>query len=98
MIIAIREDGEVRIFESEEEVLREWGRYPRDVESDVVVFYSEDGAWLKPVFAKAARSGPTSFRLVLKAADDTGQEDPIGLAVYEARTLVLRSSMLRRCD
>ena len=92
MIIAIREDGEVRIFETEQDVQLEWGPYPRDIESDVAIFYAEDGTWLKPIFTEGAarwfglRRGPITFRL----ARSTGLEceDPIGLALHRATTLV----------
>ncbi len=92
MIIAIREDGEVRVFETEAEVQLEWGPYPRDVESDVVIFYAEDGTWLKPTFIEGAaqwfgyRRGPIRFRLERSTGPE--YEDPIGLALYKATTLV----------
>jgi hypothetical protein len=88
MIFAIREDGEVRVFEREEELLREWGPYARDVESGVVAFYAEDGTWLTPILAKESRSGSESFQLVSGAVNVTMRGDPLDLALHEATMLV----------
>jgi len=56
MIFAYAEDGMFTVHADEAEVRRQWE--PIDVESGVVVFYDEDGTWLKPEFTK-----PNRYRL-----------------------------------
>lgn len=53
MIIAVIEDGTIEVVEDLAEARRNYE--PIDVESDVIVFYAEDGTWLKPVFTKPNR-------------------------------------------
>ena len=47
MVIGVLEYGEVRLYESMDQVMREWGPYPADVASQVIVFYDTDGVWLE---------------------------------------------------
>lgn len=49
MIIGLLESGEVKIYENLEEVMQEWGQYPEDILSDVIIFYDEEGNWLQPI-------------------------------------------------
>jgi hypothetical protein len=54
MIFAFVEDGTIVVYEDEAAARKEWP--PIDVESSVVVFYGEDGTWLKPVFIAPNRT------------------------------------------
>ena len=82
MVIGILEYGEVRLFESLDQVMREWGPYPADVASEVVVFYDTDGVWLEPVFSR----GIKAFTLRRNTTPDASV-DSLGLALFEATSL-----------
>jgi len=82
MVIGVLEYGEVRLFESMDQVMREWGPYPADVASEVVVFYDTDGVWLEPVFSR----GIKAFTLRRNTTPDASV-DSLGLALFEATTL-----------
>jgi hypothetical protein len=49
VVIGIVETGEARVYASINTALAEWGLYPTDIASEVVIFYDNDGTWLKPV-------------------------------------------------
>ncbi len=93
MIIGVLEYGEVRLFEDEDQLLREWGSYSRDVESGVIVFYDADGVWLEPIVTPSPRRwlglkrGAETFTLRRNCAPDPSV-DPIGVALAEATSLV----------
>jgi len=55
MIVGVLENGEVRVYESLEKVMLEWGRSPADLLSEVIVLYDDDGSWLKPVGVYGSR-------------------------------------------
>ena len=80
MIIGVVEHGEVRIFDSIDHAIREWAAYPSDVESGVITFYDADGVWLEPRLA-----GPLTLH---RNAAPHAAVDPIGLALFEAETLI----------
>jgi hypothetical protein len=48
MVIGIVEDGEARVYSSLAEAMDEWKKFPADLASDVIIFYDEDGTWLRP--------------------------------------------------
>ena len=50
MIFAFGEDGTIEVHRSIDDAKREWE--PVDVENGVVVFYDDDGTWLKPELIK----------------------------------------------
>ena len=79
MVIGVLEYGEVRLFESMDHVMREWGPYPADVASEVIVFYDTNGVWLEPVFTRG-------FTLRRNTTPDASV-DSLGLALFEATTL-----------
>ena len=81
MIIGVLEYGEIRIFDDIDHVMREWGPYPSDVESGVIIFYDADGVWLEPVHAGEP------FRLRRNESPDE-TVDSIDLALFEAETLI----------
>jgi hypothetical protein len=93
MIIGLLEYGEVRIFDSIDEIMARWGSHPTDLSSQVIVFYDSDGVWLEPVVAKGPRrwfglrDGIEAFTLRRNAAP-ADSVDSIGLALFEAATLV----------
>ena len=87
MIFAFGDDGVIRVHESEADVQREWEQ--PDVESRAVVFYGEDGRWLRPEFAQPNKKNLFGFVTVgtyrLVAGDDPPPEiDPIDIALSEA--------------
>ena len=82
MVIGVFEYDEVRLFESMDQVMREWGPYPADVASEVIVFYDTDGVWLEPVFTR----GSNAFTLRRNTTPDASV-DSIGLALFEATNL-----------
>lgn len=91
MIIGVLEDGEITLFDDLDHVMREWGRHPADVASEVIVFYDEDGVWLEPLVTTRRRwlgLGETidGFTLRRNAAPGPGI-DPLGLALLEASSL-----------
>lgn len=65
MIIAVIEGGTIEVVEDLAEARRSYE--PIDVESDVIVFYDEDGTWLKPVFTKPNKK--QLFGLVLEQGE-----------------------------
>lgn len=65
MIIAVIEDGTIEVVEDLAEARRNYE--PIDVESDVIVFYDEDGTWLKPVFTRPNKK--QLFGLVLEQGE-----------------------------
>ena len=82
VVIGVLEYGEVRLFESLDQVMREWGPYPADVASEVVVFYDTDGVWLEPVFSRSIKA----FTLRRNTTPDASV-DSVGLALFEATSL-----------
>lgn len=56
MIIGFVENGEIQIYDNIDHAMSEWGRYPSDIMSDVIIFFEEDGAWLKPIPNYAPRT------------------------------------------
>ena len=48
MIVGFVEGGEVRVYESLDKVMIEWGKFPFDLLSEVITLYDEDGTWLMP--------------------------------------------------
>jgi hypothetical protein len=82
VVIGVLEHGEVRLFESMDQVMRDWGQYAADVVSEVIVFYDTDGVWLKPVFTR----GIEGFTLHRNTTPDASV-DSIGLALFEATSL-----------
>lgn len=93
MIIGVLEYGEVRIYDDLDAALAEWGPYPSDLLSYVIVLYDENGVWLEPV----ATPGPRRWlglrrgidRVTLRPSVSPRQPvDPIGLALEEAEDLV----------
>ena len=91
MIIGVVETEEVRLYASISEAMEEWGSYPTDIASDVVVFYDEDGTWLKPVMKYARRWYQLKPRVVsveLRRATADEYEDPLGYKLqYEVSRL-----------
>ena len=87
MIIGYIEDGEVQIYRDLDEALAEWGPYPADIISDVVIFYTLEGKYLEPTPIYSKRKW---FQLEPKIVDVTfeerdpkeGQEDEIGYLVH----------------
>lgn len=49
MIIGLVENGTVKIYEDIKQVLKEWGQYPTDLLSEVIILYNEKGTWLEPI-------------------------------------------------
>lgn len=49
MVIGYLEDGTVRVYSNRDAAMREWGQYPTDLLSDVIILYDDDGTWLEPV-------------------------------------------------
>lgn len=91
LVIGVLEYGEVRLYESTDQVLREWGPYPADVASQVIVFYDTDGVWLEPVFTRGGRrpglrKGIKAFTLRRNTTPDASV-DSVGLALFEATSL-----------
>lgn len=97
MIVAYIEDGSVEIYASLEEAMLVWGKYLEDIISDVVIFYDNDGAWLKP---QEQYEIPKWYRLRKKIIgvsfggveipnNEFGYgQDPIGyLVAHEAKSL-----------
>ena len=82
VVIGVLEYGEVRLFESMDQVMKEWGPYAADVVSEVIVFYDNDGVWLEPVFTR----GIEAFTLRRNTTPDASV-DSIGLALFEAASL-----------
>ena len=97
VVIGVLEYGEVRLFESMDQVMREWGPYPADVASQVIVFYDADGVWLEPVFTRGRRLGLRedikAFTLRRNTTPDASV-DSIALALFEATSLAPN----RHCD
>ncbi len=93
MIIGVLEYGEVRIFDDAVAALREWGAFPRDVLSEVIVFYESDGVWLKPTSWEGPRRwyglrrGLQRVSLSRSEILDPGV-DPLALALAEASLLI----------
>jgi hypothetical protein len=90
MIFAFVEDGTVEVLEGPEAArLYE----PIDVESQVFVFYDEDGTWLQPKFAGPSRRGPLrilSDQRPFKLERSTEKDpvvDPFSVALNEAVVL-----------
>ncbi len=91
IVIGVLEYGEVRLYESMDQVMKDWGPYPADVASEVIVFYDTDGVWLEPVFTRARRrpglrEGIKAFTLRRNTTPDASV-DSIGLALFEATSL-----------
>ena len=87
VIFAVGEDGSITVHASEEDARREWE--PIDVESGAVVFYDDDGTWLKPDFVKPNQRWlfglivtEGKYKLVRSATPP--EIDPIDLALSEA--------------
>lgn len=55
MIIGITENGEAIIYSSIDDALNEWKQFPSDLDSDVIIFYTKNGRWLKPIFEYAPK-------------------------------------------
>jgi hypothetical protein len=97
MIIGVVEYGEVRIFDNIAHVLSEWGQYATDVESEVIVFYDADGAWLEPILTHmprrwfGLRKGATVFTLHRNIHPESKAIDPISQALNDAETLMPNS-------
>jgi hypothetical protein len=81
MVIGVLEHGEIRIFDDVAHAVREWGRYPADVESGVITFYDADGAWLEPIVSHQL------FQLRRNESPGAAA-DHIGVALFEASTLL----------
>ena len=90
MIIAILEHGQVRIYDDLEAALKEWG--PRDLLSEAVVLYDENGVWLEPVESWGPRRWGGlirgKLRATLRPSPESDWPDPIGLVLDEASELV----------
>ena len=88
MILAFVEDGTIRLHGSEEEATAEYEGV--DVESQVVMFYRDDGIYLEPVFTEPNRYGrllgliswSESGTYHLEPRPDA-TEDPLWLALLE---------------
>jgi hypothetical protein len=48
MIVGFVEGGEVRVYESLDKVMVEWGKFPFDLLTEVITLYEDDGTWLMP--------------------------------------------------
>jgi len=90
VIFAFQEDGTAYVLDSEAAAQR-WE--PIDVESQVVVFYAEDGTWLEPRFTRPNRRRffglllrQGAFELVRNPVRDPAV-DPIEVALDEAGRL-----------
>ena len=79
VVIGVLEYGEVRLFESMDQVMKEWGPYGADMASEVIVFYDTNGVWLESVFTRG-------FTLRRNTSPDASV-DSIGLALFEATSL-----------
>ena len=91
MIIGVLENGDVTLFDNLDQVMREWGRHPADVASEVITFYDEDGVWLEPLVTMRRRwlglgQRIDSFTLRRNPSPGPGI-DPVGLALFEATSL-----------
>lgn len=90
MIIGLVEHGEVRVYESLEKVMLEWGRFPNDLLSEVIVLYDDDGSWLKPVGVYEPRKffpwlqKLRSVHFEHASAADEGQDELSYLLAFEA--------------
>ena len=88
MIFAFGEDGMIAVYPDHAEAKRQWE--PIDVESRAVVFYAEDGTYLKPEFTTPNKH--SLFGLVLtqgeydlvRCAAPPPEIDPIDVALDEA--------------
>ena len=87
VIFAFGDDGGIEVFTSIDDAKRDWE--PIDVESGIVVFYDDDGTWLKPDFIKPNKRQffgiiltHGEYTLVREAAPP--EVDPIDVALAEA--------------
>ena len=48
LIIGYIESGEIQIYSTEREALRQWAAYSMDILSEVVIFYTIQGKYLEP--------------------------------------------------
>lgn len=88
MIFAYAEDGMFTVHADEAAARRQWE--PIDVENGVVVFYDEDGTWLKPEFTTPNRYRFFGFVLtqghyvLARSGQVASHVDPIDIALGEA--------------
>ena len=96
MIFGFVEGGEVRVFDDIAHAMKEWGPYPEDVQSEVIIFYDSDGTWLRPIVTSEGgrllglTPGAKRFELVRDTARND-EVDPIWLAAFEASNLLPNS-------
>lgn len=89
MIFAFSEDGMVSVLENEAAAKVEFEAI--DVENGVVSFYAEDGAWLKPRFARPNKRKLFGFVIeqgefeLAPEPSEVANEDPFEVAIGEAR-------------
>lgn len=93
MIVGFVEDGQVRVYESLDGVMAEWGNFPSDLLSEVILLYDEDGTWLMPegVYERwTFLPWPQRLRSVTferANASEHGRDELGYLLVYEALSL-----------
>lgn len=89
MLFAIAEDGMIWVLEDEAAAKVEFE--PIDVESQVFVFYAEDGTWLKPHFIKPNRRRLFGLLLdqgeyeLVPAPEGSPEVDPFEVAIAEVQ-------------
>ena len=95
MVIGLMEYGEVRIYDTVEVALAEWGRFPSDLANWVIVFYDEQGRWLEPLITVGPkrwfglRSGHATVNLRPNESIDPGAAvEPIGIALRDAESML----------
>ena len=91
VVFAILEGGKVFVFAGVAEALHKFGKYWRDIDAGVVVFYDDDGVWLKPEIQSGPRRWlglmPGVHGVTLTRSAQLDFTDPLELALFEAASL-----------
>ena len=95
MIIGMMETREIRIYASIDDALAEWGAFPTDLLSDVIIFYDQDGRYLQPIANYAPKKKwfqlrPKIYSIQLRRETAISPlQDPLPYVLhYEAISLV----------
>ena len=89
LVIGVTEWCEVRVYDSLAAVLSEWGPYPTDLLSDVIMLYGEDGSWFEPIpkYVRRFRFLPWPMEL---ACVELRAMDPSAYGAYGQDTLPMK--------
>ena len=94
MIIGMMETREIRIYASIDDALAEWGPFPTDLLSGVIIFYDQDGTYLEPIASYAPKKWfqlrPRIYSIQLRRETAISPfQDPLPYVLhYEAISLV----------